>query len=96
MKDADGHWIYVRLPVSIQEELPLLKLREKPKDRPHRWPVPPKKNAVDVKPKHWYGKNKPKTGIVGAQTRLPFRHIVTDIGKTLDIFRYIRAYRLSI
>lgn len=58
MKTADCQWIYVRLPVSIQEKLQLLELREKAKERPHRWPVPPKKSTVDVKP---------KAGIVGAK-----------------------------
>lgn len=61
----NGQWLFVRLPMTIQEELQKLGLMEKPEEKPHRKPGRPRKNPVQVGPKRKPGRpkgsrNKPK------------------------------------
>lgn len=62
----DSQWLYVQLPQEIQEKLQILRLTEKPEDKPHRKPGRPRKNPVQTEPKRKRGRplgsmNKPKT-----------------------------------
>ncbi len=68
VKGSDGNWLYVRLPIGIQEELKLLSLMEggATENKTERKRGRPRKQTVEVMPKRKPGrplgsKNKPKS-----------------------------------
>lgn len=68
---SDGQWLFVRLPMGIQEELQKLDLMGKPEEKPHRKPGRPRKISVETGPKKKPGrprgsKNKLKTASLNA------------------------------